>query len=359
MERDVFLDQLKSLFKGQRFAGKTRWDGVEGTPTFLMQIFYQSSAPSSGMSDGDFWIDSDDNKIYRYAASSWGEVQDDQIAAAISDAATAQSTADGKVVTFIQAAAPTAEGTGDIWFDSDDNNKPYRWSGSAWVAAEFDVATWANILGLDNSTPEIAESRFNTLFRRYVFIGNNNDGLTELINGTGSITRNLIVSILEASTGDGAGDAELRSINTDLNFADYTIEMVGFFKSEITAGSPTAYEDVFILASSGGQRAVNNGDHFGFVTDDGTLYASSANGSTQERTEITGITISNLNSYRAVFTPGSNVKFYVNDVLKATHTTYIPNSGVVLLSFFTFTFVAGGGSGRTMTISNNYSIMAS
>lgn len=50
---------------------------------------------------------------------------------------TAQSTANGKNKTYRQAAAPT--GTlvvGDLWFDSDDSNKPYRYSGTAWVATE-------------------------------------------------------------------------------------------------------------------------------------------------------------------------------------------------------------------------------
>ena len=69
---------------------------------------------------------------------SWGT----SISTALANAATAQSTADGKIVTFYQASAPTAEGEGDIWFDTDDGNKCYRWSGSAWVSAiDSDIAT--------------------------------------------------------------------------------------------------------------------------------------------------------------------------------------------------------------------------
>lgn len=41
-----------------------------------------------------------------------------------------------KTRTFFQPSAPTATASGDVWFDSDDNNKPYRWSGSAWVGIE-------------------------------------------------------------------------------------------------------------------------------------------------------------------------------------------------------------------------------
>ncbi len=74
-------------------------------------------------------------------------VQDNEIDQAISDAANAQATADGKIVTFRQTTAPTAEGTGDIWIDSDDNNKPYRWDGAAWVAQDWDGGIWAKITG--------------------------------------------------------------------------------------------------------------------------------------------------------------------------------------------------------------------
>ena len=44
----------------------------------------------------------------------------------------------------------------DVGFDSDDSDKSYRWSGTAWVAAAYDVATWSKIVGdgkpADNAT---------------------------------------------------------------------------------------------------------------------------------------------------------------------------------------------------------------
>ena len=109
--------------------------------------YYQDAQPTAD-GTGDLWIDTNDgNKLYRWSGSAWQEIQDDDIAQAISDAATAQSTADGKIVTYYQDAAPTADGTGDLWFDTNDDNKPYRWSGSAWQAVEFDVADWAKVFG--------------------------------------------------------------------------------------------------------------------------------------------------------------------------------------------------------------------
>ena len=110
------------------------WDSnLTNIPSSLFQVFYAANAPETGMVTGDYWIDSDDNKIYRYTGAAWGDVQDNDIGAAIAAAAAAQSTADGKIKVFRQTDAPTAEGEGDIWFDSDDGDRPYYWDGAQWV----------------------------------------------------------------------------------------------------------------------------------------------------------------------------------------------------------------------------------
>ena len=97
--------------------------------------FYQNEAPTSGMSNGDLWIDTNDgNTMHRYNGKTWDNIQDSDINKALNDAKTAKSTADGKIVTFAQSTQPTATDVGDIWIDTDDNNKLYRWSGSSWVA---------------------------------------------------------------------------------------------------------------------------------------------------------------------------------------------------------------------------------
>ena len=49
---------------------------------------------------------------------------------------TAQSTANSKPNVYYQTTAPSSVGRvlGDLWFDSDDKNHPYRWSGAAWAS---------------------------------------------------------------------------------------------------------------------------------------------------------------------------------------------------------------------------------
>ncbi len=66
-------------------------------------------------------------------------------------------------------------------------------------------------------------------------------------------------------------------------------------------------------------------EHMGFLLDTTVLYATNANGS-QTTTDISsGVTVTANNTYRCVAASGTNIKFYVNKTLKATHTTNLPS----------------------------------
>lgn len=66
-----------------------------------------------------------------------------------------------------------------------------------------------------------------------------------------------------------------------------------------------------------------------FVNHGGTLYAVNANGSSVTATDISsGITLTDYNVYEIVFNPGTDVKFYINGTLKATHTTNLPTGSI-------------------------------
>jgi hypothetical protein len=116
---------------------------VQSTADGKIESFYQASVPTaSGI--GDFWTDTDDgNKLYRWDGTGWVEIQDSAIQTAITNAAAAQGTADGKVTTFYQASAPTAEGVGDLWVDTDAGNRLYRWGGSSWINVQDGSITTA------------------------------------------------------------------------------------------------------------------------------------------------------------------------------------------------------------------------
>lgn len=106
----------------------------------IPHYYYQSTAPSGvGEKDNDLWVDSDTNVIYRRIASSWTEIRDDGIGQALVDAATALTVANGRILTFFSTTPPTAEAVGDLWFDTDDGNKLYRWNGTSWALAQDDL----------------------------------------------------------------------------------------------------------------------------------------------------------------------------------------------------------------------------
>ena len=98
--------------------------------------FYGSTQPSSANAN-DIWYDTANGRIKRYSGSAWVDITTNALKAALDAASDAQSTADSKIRTFAQQTQPsnlTASDVGDLWIDTDDNNKLYRWSGYSWVA---------------------------------------------------------------------------------------------------------------------------------------------------------------------------------------------------------------------------------
>ena len=70
---------------------------------------------------------------------------------------TVSAVAGSKNKTFFQATAPgSAMGTGDLWFDTDNNNRPYRYSGTAWVATD-DPRIAANAAAVQLQSQAIAD----------------------------------------------------------------------------------------------------------------------------------------------------------------------------------------------------------
>ncbi|MGE6120024.1 phage tail tip fiber protein [Aeromonas media] len=69
---------------------------------------------------------------------------------------TVSAVAGSKNKTFFQASAPsTGMGTGDLWFDTDSNNRPYRYSGTAWIATD-DPRIAANAASIQTQSQAIA-----------------------------------------------------------------------------------------------------------------------------------------------------------------------------------------------------------
>jgi hypothetical protein len=107
-------------------------------------VFYQTSPPASPTVD-DLWYDLDDsNKVYRWTGTVWTLVADTRIVDALTQAAGAQATADGKIKTYFGETAPvhspptTILAVGDLWYKPSTKTL-YRWDGSNWTTQ---VGTW-------------------------------------------------------------------------------------------------------------------------------------------------------------------------------------------------------------------------
>lgn len=119
---------------------------AQATADGKIDSFWQTTAPGTA-AEGDLWFDTDDGyKQYRWTSGSWVVAADTRIGTAIANAATAQSTADGKIVTFVQASTPSATAVGDLWFDSDDGYKLYRAGApgtGSWTAYQYGTSALA------------------------------------------------------------------------------------------------------------------------------------------------------------------------------------------------------------------------
>jgi len=118
---------------------------AQATADGAIRTYYQANAPTglnSTTDVGDLWFDTDTDQAYRWNGSSWKLIEDNSIANALAAAETAQATADGKITTFYQNTAPTAEGVGDLWVHTGQGNRLKRWTGSTWTdVQDADIAT--------------------------------------------------------------------------------------------------------------------------------------------------------------------------------------------------------------------------
>lgn len=124
---------------------------AQSTADGKIDSFYQPNPPAVA-SEGDIWFDTDDsNKIYTRISGAWVATPDSRIAQAIADAAGAQATADGKVETFYQATTPTATAVGDLWFNTVTRIMA-RWSGATWEmsGSGVGVGTGLNLIANAN-----------------------------------------------------------------------------------------------------------------------------------------------------------------------------------------------------------------
>lgn len=234
------------------------------------KAYYQTTAPT-GATEGDIWFDTDDgNKQYFYNGTAWVSVQDAAIAAA-------QTTADGKNRIYRQTTQPTTGpfAEGDLWFDTDDGNKIYRYTSGSWATAVT--------LG-DSAIANLSASKLTagTIDASVITVSNINAG--NISTGTLNADRIAAASITGAKIA--------ASTITASNIAAGTITA-----TQIASGTITATQ-----IASGTITATQISSGYVYA---GTINANQINAGT-----LTGFTIQTSSGTTAVILDGSTTSMY-------------------------------------------------
>lgn len=120
----------------------TRADAVESLASQIQQV-------TANYQDGD-------NRLEGQITAE-SEARASAVQSLASQINTVSAVAGSKNKTFFQATAPSnGMGTGDLWFDTSNNNRPYRYSGTAWVATD-DPRIAANAAAVQSQSQAIAD----------------------------------------------------------------------------------------------------------------------------------------------------------------------------------------------------------
>ena len=96
---------------------------AQDTADGKITAFYQPAAPSTADS-GDLWVDTDDNQLYRWDATStppaWVSIRDNNLTSVFQSVSDINGILDGQIVSFFQDSEPTSTHVGDFWFDTDN-----------------------------------------------------------------------------------------------------------------------------------------------------------------------------------------------------------------------------------------------
>lgn len=277
---------------------------AQSTADGKITTFYQDNPPTISMSEGDIWFDTNDgNKIYIYEGTTWVNRQDSKIAQAINDASNAQGTADSKITTFYTSTQPTAISMGDLWYNT-LNYEIKRWDGSIWrLVADVTANKTAN--NTSNVGSQTASAVQNST-----------------INFNGRNDRNATAIVIPTINSDGT--AIDHTVNTDStsnisfewNWAGTNADIDGFIvfirqkstTSSYTFGSTPSEEQVFYVTPE--KRAfilygvpVNQFYHFGIQAY--RIVDTDINSNNVIKTTIIQPSLSNENPYQ----PSSTVAF--------------------------------------------------
>jgi hypothetical protein len=177
--------------------------------------------PTESLKPGTIWVNPNDGatNVYDTQTNSFVTVTD-------ATAVEALNIAQGKNTTYVQPAEPTG-GTyseGDLWIDTDDGNKLYIYSGTAWVSRQDTAISAAQTSADGKNTVYYSTSApgntFNTagdIWWKY--------GFTRSVSNK-ALTSNVVTLTTDAAHGLSVGvEVKISGINSTFN-GTYTVDSV-------------------------------------------------------------------------------------------------------------------------------------
>jgi hypothetical protein len=274
------------------------------TDVSASRTFRQAAAPTKRGVDadtsldiplqtGDVWIDTDDlNKMYQWSGTEWVYSPDGAITGAVSalsatltndyltetdtENAIAQSAtflrayADIQSKVFRTADTPTKRGVdpetaadiplevGDVWYDTNDSNKLYLWSGSAWEYSP-DAAITGSVTDVDARVTTVENTKIGYCTIDGIASDDTNKTACEAAGGTWNVGIPIATAVKQVSVSDGADSATLeqrftaQKTNNDTLLAQYTVKLevngyVSGFGLASTAGDSVPTTDFIVNA---------------------------------------------------------------------------------------------------------------
>jgi hypothetical protein len=186
------------------------------------------------------------------------------------------------------------------------------------------------------------------------------------ISGSGAVSfGDFGTQLTTGATGGSEVAIYVNAVSSATTYALFDHNPTAVFAQDTIGNTGTG--DVFrawgvSLQNDGGQRrtATEEGIWFQLDSTSGTpaLYACNANGSANTNTDISsGVTLTIPHVYTIVMTSGTDIKFYVDGTLKATHTTNLP-AGAMPLTSRTMGIAIDNPSGTTTVRTDKWSHMS-
>lgn len=185
---------------------------IAGLSDSRIESWFQTTDPSGSWTGtgashtGDLWYSTATLLLKSWSGTAWTTIQNKVAIDAAAAASAAQTTANGKIITFAQGTTPTASSVGDLWIDTSAGNKLSRWSGSAWVALRD-----STIVDVDARVTNIENAKIG-----YCSIGGEASDQTnrttcEAAGGLWNVGLPMAQAVKQVTVSDGTGSATIES----------------------------------------------------------------------------------------------------------------------------------------------------